>query len=565
LRVTRSGGLLVAGTASDAGKSLVTAGICRWLVRRGVRVAPFKAQNMALNSAVTPGGHEIGRAQAMQAAAAKVVPEATMNPVLLKPSGERDSQVVVMGRPAASADARSYQSMKRALMPVVLSALEDLRSRFDVVVCEGAGSPAEVNLRDGDLANMGLARAAGLPVVVVGDIDRGGVMAALYGTVALLDRADQALVAGFVVNKFRGDPGILAPGLRSLEHATGRPVLGVLPWVRGLWLDVEDSLALEAPRDPSAPPPESDELAVAVVRLPRMSNFTDVDALAREPGVSVRFTESAAEVRTADLVVLPGTKATVSDLSWLRGRGLARAIVDRARAGLPVLGVCGGYQMLGHRIVDAVESRAGEVEGLGLLPVETVFGPDKVLGTRSGTAPSFGDAPVEGYEIRHGRVSVDAGLGSGAPGSCGPVRVGAVHAKPVPGLAGGGPGSGEAGSASGEPLFVDSGGVHEGWRAGAVLGTSWHGVMESDAFRRAFGSWVAGVRGLRWLPGTGTFAELRERRLDRLGDLIEEHVDGDSLLRLIEQGPPRGLPYLPGWPEDRVQGSVAPDMMEMTP
>jgi adenosylcobyric acid synthase len=515
--MTPGGGLLVAGTASDAGKSLVVAGICRWLRRRGVRVAPFKAQNMALNSAVTAGGHEIGRAQAMQAGAAGVAPEAAMNPVLLKPAGERDCQVVVMGRPAASADARSYQSMKRTLLPVVLSALSDLRSRFDVVVCEGAGSPAEVNLRDGDIANMGLARAAGLPVVVVGDIDRGGVLAALYGTVALLDRADQALVAGFLVNKFRGDRGILAPGLRRLEAATGRPVLGVLPWVRGLWLDVEDSLALEAPRDPSPPAfatsgtSGGDELAVAVVRLPRMSNFTDVDALAQEPGISVRFTESAAEVRTADLAVLPGTKATVSDLAWLRNRGLARAIGDRARAGLPVLGVCGGYQILGRRIADMFESGAGDVEALGLLPVETVFGSDKVLGTRLGAAPSFGGAPVTGYEIRHGRVSGLGGLG--------------------------------------EPLFVDAAGAPEGWRTGAVLGTSWHGAMESDAFRRAFAGWVAGLRGLRWVPGTGSFAELRERRLDRLGDLVEEHVDGAALLRLVESGARRDLPVVAAWLE----------------
>jgi adenosylcobyric acid synthase len=509
-----SGGLLVAGTASDAGKSLVTAGICRWLRRRGVRVAPFKAQNMALNSAVTATGHEIGRAQAMQAAAAGVPPEAAMNPVLLKPSGERDCQVVVMGKPATSADARSYQSLKQTLLPVVLSALEDLRSRFDVVVCEGAGSPAEINLRDGDLANMGLARAAGLPVVVVGDIDRGGVMAALYGTLALLDPGDQAQVAGFLVNKFRGDPAILAPGLQRLEAATGRPVLGVLPWVRGLWLDVEDSLALEAPRDASLLPPAGDELAVAVVRLPRMSNFTDVDALAQEPGISVRFTESPAEVRTADLAVLPGTKATLPDLAWLRDWGLAAALVARAAAGLPVLGVCGGYQMLGRRIVDHVESGVGEAEGLGLLPVETVFGPDKILGKRTGTAPAFGGAPVSGYEIRHGRVE----------------RTG------------------------GEPLLVAAGGTPEGCRVGAVLGTSWHGVLESDAFRRALAERVAVERGVRWVPGTESFAAQRERRLDRLGDLIEEHVDGEALLRLVTSGAP-DMPFVGGWPEHRQPAS----------
>jgi len=312
-------GLLVCGTASDAGKSVVVAGICRWLVRQGVKVAPFKAQNMALNSAVTPDGAEIGRAQVAQAAAARVAPEAAMNPILLKPTGERTSQVVVMGQPLAEVDAGAYQRLKPRLRAVVLEALGGLRERFDVVVCEGAGSPAEINLRAGDLVNMGLARAAGLPVVVVGDIDRGGVFASLFGTLALLDAADQALVAGFLVNKFRGDEALLAPGLERLGAATGRPVLGVLPWRQGLWLDAEDSLALEVPRD-TPPPRGADPLLVAVVRLRWLSNFTDFDALAAEPGV-VRLTESPADVLGADLAVLPGTKATVEDLAWLRARG----------------------------------------------------------------------------------------------------------------------------------------------------------------------------------------------------------------------------------------------------
>jgi dethiobiotin synthetase len=319
-------GLLVAGTGSDVGKSVVVAGICRWLARRGVKVAPFKAQNISLNSAVTPDGAEVGRAQVAQAAAAGVAPEAAMNPILLKPAGERSSQLVVMGRPFAEVDARSYQQLKPRLRAVVLDALASLRGRYDVVVCEGAGSPAEINLRDADLVNLGLARAAGLPVVFVGDINRGGVFASLFGTLALLDAADQALVAGFLVNKFRGDEAILRSGLEQLRRLTGRPVLGVLPWRRGLWLDAEDSLALESPRDGLAPL-GGDRVVVAVVRLRWLSNFTDVDALAAEPGVVVRFTESAAEVLGADLAVVPGTKATVSDLAWLRASGLDRALV----------------------------------------------------------------------------------------------------------------------------------------------------------------------------------------------------------------------------------------------
>src|SRR3954468_13686896 len=370
------GALLVCGTASDAGKSVVTAGICRWLARAGVRVAPVKAQNMANNSAVTASGAEIGRAQALQAAAAGVEPEAAMNPVLIKPSGERHSQVLLMGRRYADADARSYQDLKPVLREAVLDALADLRARYDVVVCEGAGSPAEINLRAGDLANMGLARAAELPVLLVGDIDRGGVFASLYGSLALLEPDDQALIAGFLINKFRGDESILAPGLVQLRELTGRPTFGVLPWLDGPFIDAEDSLALRAPQH------DGGTLDVAVIRLRWMSNFTDVDALAAEPGVSVRYTRSAADVERADLVVLPGTKATVEDLHRLREDGLDRAL--KARRG-PILGICGGYQMLGTAIEDDIESDAGRVDGLGLLPVQTRFESEKLLRHVSGT------------------------------------------------------------------------------------------------------------------------------------------------------------------------------------
>jgi adenosylcobyric acid synthase len=497
------GSFLVAGTHSDAGKSVVVAGICRWLAREGVAVAPFKAQNMALNSFVTREGAEIGRAQAMQAQAARVEPEAAMNPVLLKPSAERVTQVIVHGKPYATASARSYGAMKKELLPVVLESLEDLRRRFDVVVCEGAGSPAEINLRENDIANMGLARAAGMPVVVIGDIDRGGVFASLYGTLALLSAEDQALVAGFLVNKFRGDPAVLAPGLESMETLTGRPFFGTLPFVRGVHLDAEDSLALDTPRGVKVPLGR-DVLRVAVVRLPRISNFTDLDALAHEPGVAVRFTESAEEVLAADLAVLPGTQATVADLRWLRSQGLDRALAERTKRGMPTLGICGGYQMFGGRIVDGVESGEGEVLGLGLLPVETVFGEEKVLGRPEGAAPAFGNVDVCGYEIRHGGVRGD-----------------------------------------GEPLFVanDTRGA-EGCRIGETYGTSWHGIFESDGFRRAFLRHIAQTHGIDWTPGEEPFAAARETRLDALGDLIAENVDRDALLRLIDDGQPSGLPVV---------------------
>ncbi|MFQ1003362.1 cobyric acid synthase [Modestobacter sp. SSW1-42] len=489
------GALLVAGTTSDAGKSVVTAGICRWLARQGVRVAPFKAQNMSNNSMVTADGAEIGRAQVMQAAAARVEPEAAMNPVLLKPGGDNASQVVVLGRAVADVTALSYRPMKAALLEQALACLADLRSRFDVVVCEGAGSPTEINLRADDIANMGLATAARLPVVVVGDIDRGGVFAALYGTVALMPPGDQALVAGFLVNKFRGDVRLLAPGLDSLAALTGRPTLGVLPWQTGLHLDVEDSLGVGV-AEPAGPPVGEDVLRVSVARLPRLSNFTDLDALAAEPGVLVRYATRPEELADADLVVLPGTRSTVADLRWLRETGLADAVARRAAEGRAVLGICGGHQMLARTITDDVESRAGAVPGLGLLPTDVRFAPDKTLGRPVGTALG---RPVRGYEIHHGVVSVDDGA---------------------------------------EP-FLD------GARAGSVFGTTWHGALENDGFRRAFLAEVAAIAGRRFTAAPDTdFAAVREARLDALGDLIGEHADTDALWRLIEQGPPAGLPVI---------------------
>jgi len=394
--------------------------------------------------------------------------------------------------------------MKKQLLPVVLRSLEDLRSRYDVVVCEGAGSPAEINLRENDLANMGLARAAGIPVLLVGDIDRGGLFASLYGTLALLSPEDQAHIAGFLVNKFRGDPAVLEPGLERMTALTGRPFLGTLPFVRGLGIDGEDSLALDAPR-PVKPPLGRDVLRVAVARLGRISNFTDLDALAHEPGVAVRFTESCEEIVEADLAVLPGTKATVGDLGLLRNRNLDRAFVERARRGLPTLGICGGYQMLGARILDGVESATPEVPGLGLLPVETAFEPEKVLARPEGRAPGFGGAGVSGYEIHHGRTRL----------------------------------------LDGASLFVTEAGT-EGCRAGATLGTSWHGVLESDAFRRTLLLWVAAVRNLDWRPGDESFAAAREAQLDKLGDLVAENVDREALLRTVEAGAPAGLPVVGG-------------------
>jgi len=460
-------GLLVAGTTSDAGKSVVTTGLCRAFARRGVRVAPYKAQNMSNNSMVVAGpdgaGAEIGRAQWIQALAAGAEPEVAMNPVLLKPGSDHRSHVVVMGRPGGEVSATDWESGRTHLARAAHAAYDDLASRFEVVVAEGAGSPAEVNLRRGDYVNLGLAQHAHLPVVVVGDIDRGGVFAAFVGTLALLAEDDARLLAGWVVNKFRGDRGLLQPGLDELVARTGRPVHGVLPWHPDVWLDSEDALDLEGRRAREA----DGVRRVAVVRLPRISNFTDVDALGLEPELDVVFASTPRGLTDADLVVLPGTRSTIADLAWLRRRGLDRAILDHAAAGRPVLGICGGCQMLGREIADphGVEGPPTSVAGLGLLDLTTEFTPEKVLRAHR----------PAGYEIHHGRVS-------------------------------------------GEQT------------RGTVSGTMVHGALEDDGHRAAYLAAALGV------TSHASFAAARERRLDLLGDLVEEHLDVEALLGLAREG-----------------------------
>ncbi|WP_090051205.1 cobyric acid synthase [Lentzea fradiae] len=493
--VSVRGAMLICGTTSDAGKSVLVAGLCRFLARQGVDVVPFKAQNMSNNSFVTLDGGEIGRAQAVQARAAFKEPSVRFNPVLLKPGGDRSSQVVVLGQVVGEVSALSYRDRKRHLLDTVLSTLDGLRRDHEVVVCEGAGSPAEINLRADDIANMGLATRANLPVLVVGDIDRGGVLAHLFGTLAVLDAADQALVAGFVINKFRGDPRLLEPGLRQLRALTGRDVLGVLPWREELWLDAEDSLSYTADGVIGRPlPPKRDWLRVAVIRLPRISNATDVEALACEPGVSVRFVTEPSRLADADLVVLPGSKATVSDLAWLRETGLAEAI---SRFGGPVLGICGGFQMLSRTIEDDVESGGGTVDGLGLLDVDIRFQARKTLATPSGRA--WGEE-VRGYEIHHGQV----------------VRT------------------------AERPLIGD-----EGAETDRVLGTHWHGLLENDAFRRRFLRWAADRAGRDFEPGEVSFSAAREAQLDLLGDLVADHLDTKAVIGLLERGAPPGLRFVP--------------------
>lgn len=473
---------------------MVVAGLCRLLARDGVRVAPFKAQNMSNNSAVTVEGGEIGRAQAIQARAAGLEPSVRFNPILLKPGSDRTSQLVIRGRVADSVTAASYFEHRDRLAQVVTDDLSSLRDEFDVVICEGAGSPAEINLRATDLANMGLARAANLPVVLIGDIDRGGLLAHLFGTVAVLDAGDQALIAGFIVNKFRGDPALLEPGLRQLLEMTGRPTYGVLPYADELWLDAEDSLSVIARRvvGRPAPPLGGEWLKVAAVRLPRISNSTDIEALACEPGVLVRWISDPADLADTDLVVLPGSKATVADLHWLRDQGLAAAIIEHARAGKPVLGICGGFQMLCRRIEDGVESGAGVVDGLDLLDADIVFADDKVL--------RRWERPLRGYEIHHGRLARYIN----------------------------------------EPWFQAGDDLH-GLAHGAVFGTHWHGLLDNDGFRRDWLTEVAAAAGrTRFVVAGDTHvAQRRDAQLDLVADLLSAHLDMAAVLGLLDGPPPR--------------------------
>ena len=489
-------GLVVCGATSDAGKSWIVAGLCRVLARHGARVAPFKAQNMSLNAAVTADGAEIGHAQWVQAVAAGVEAESCMNPVLLKPTGDRSSQLVVMGEVRGVLCASDYHRTKLELRPVVLDALADLRRRFDVVVCEGAGGAAEINLLDRDLSNLPLAAAAGFPAVVVGDIDRGGVFASLYGTVALLPDDLRSWVRGFIVNRLRGDPTLLFDGCRDLERRCGVPTLGVVPMIDGTDLDAEDSLALDRwPTEGNSAAP----LDVVVVRFPRIANFGDVDPLRIEPSVALRWVRSARELGRPHLIVLPGSKSTRADLEWFRASGLAEA-VDRSAAA--IVAVCAGAQMAGERIEDpiGIEGPPGSTTGLGWLRVTTHFEGPKVLDRPRGVAvaePGSGQ-PVRGYRIHHGRIRASGDV---------------------------------------DPWLVGSDGAPLGWRTGRVLGTTLHALFENDGLRAAILRWAAQRAGAP-APDVGadSFAAAREARLDRIADTLEEHVDLDRVLALIEPG-----------------------------
>ncbi len=495
--------LMVQGTGSHAGKSLLVMALCRAFSREGLRVAPFKAQNMSLNSFVTPDGREFSRAQAVQADAAGVAPLVEMNPVLLKPQDGIRSQVVAMGKPLCVTSAGEYRDLTSQLWPLVTRSLDALRESNDIVVMEGAGSPAEINLREYEIVNMRVARYAGAPVILVGDIDRGGVFASLLGTVALLEPEERALIRAFVINKFRGDSSLLESGLEVLKQRTGVSVAGVLPYFNDVQLPEEDSVGLEDSLQPRAEPEAL--LDIAVIRLPHIANFDDFDPLRREPGVRLRYLDSPGRMGSPDLIVIPGSKTTVADLAWMRQTGLDRSVSAHRGAGKPVIGLCGGYQMLGRTILDPrrVESDRPRTDGLGLLPVKTVFESRKEthqvkadIVSGGGLMTGSRGGRLTGYEIHMGRTS---GSGSAA------FRIR---------------------ERSGRPADDPEGALDS---QGLTLGTCLHGLFHNHDFRRRLLLNLAAKKNIS-LPA-GAVLDM-EREYDRLADLVSGHLDMDAVHRI---------------------------------
>ena len=490
--MSRAKRIMVQGTMSGAGKSLLCAALCRIFAQDGYRVAPFKSQNMALNSFVTRDGLEMGRAQVVQAQAAGVEPDVRMNPILLKPSSDTGSQVIVGGEVRGQMSAAAYFKMKRQLIPEILAAFDSLSDEADIVVIEGAGSPAEINLKADDIVNMGLAKLVDAPVLLAGDIDRGGVFAQLYGTVALLEPEERARIAGLVINKFRGDVDILRPGLAMLEEKTGLPVLGVVPYLH-VEIEDEDSLSERLNARNAVKP-----LDVAVIRLPHISNFTDFIPLEQHELLGVRYVQRARELGAPDLVILPGTKNTMEDLLWLRQSGLEAAVRKLAQAQTPVLGVCGGYQMLGQKLDDPAGTESGKplsLAGLGLLPTRTTFDAQKrrtqVRAVALG-AP-FAGARMTGYEIHNGRTPVN-----------------------------------------GEPFCRLADGTPEGCVCKNIFGTYLHGLFDSGELTQALVKMLCARKGISPRETRPTsMAEYRQAQFDLLADGVRRALDMGAVYRAM--------------------------------
>ncbi len=493
--------LMIQGTGSGVGKSILTAAFCRWFKNRGIRVAPFKAQNMSLNSFVTKEGLEMGRAQAYQAQACGIEPHVCMNPVLLKPSGDNMSQVVLMGKPRRNADARQYYDSREEHLAAVKSSLKYLQEHFEMVVIEGAGSPAEINLRENDIVNMTTAKLAKAPVLIVGDIDRGGVFAWMKGTYDLLTEEEQSHVAGFIINKFRGDINLLTPGIKMFEEMVKKPVLGVIPFQRDLFVDEEDAIPFSenGKSDPS-------QLKVVILRLPRISNFTDFTPLAEDPNVSVQYTWHPNQIENPDLLIIPGSKNTLADCLFLKEHGLDQVVRDCHSKGSTILGICAGFQILGKSLKDfnKVESDIGNISGLGLFDMTTSLQPEKI--TRQANpvtcqSPLLNESlELAGYEIHMGTTTFNNSYHS-------------IFSADE--------------SSSNEILGICN-------DDGSVIGTYLHGLFDSDDFREAFLKRLRDMRGIPEPSSKFKFSKIREEQFEKLSDLVEQHIDHQQILKILE-------------------------------
>ena len=499
--------IMVQGTMSNAGKSLLAAGLCRIFKQDGYRVAPFKSQNMALNSFITEDGLEMGRAQVMQAEAAGIRPSVLMNPILLKPTNDVGSQVIVNGEVLGTMSARDYFKYKKTLVPDVMKAYNALAAENDIIVIEGAGSPAEINLKDEDIVNMGMAKMAKAPVLLVGDIDRGGVFAQLIGTVELLEEDEKAMVKGLIINKFRGDKTILDPGVAMLEERSGIPVVGVAPYL-DIQVEDEDSLTERFDRKQSA-----GLIDIAVIRLPRISNFTDLNVMETIPGVSVRYVKNAQELKDPDMIVLPGSKNTISDLLWMRQNGLEAAVLKQAGAGKVVFGICGGFQMLGETLADPLGiETSGEVRGMGLLPIDTLFLDEKTRTRVTGSFLTEGTLfdslkdqklEVEGYEIHMGQSTLKAG---------------AKHLLSLTDAV--------TGQTKQDGAYKEN-----------VFGSYVHGIFDGAGIGQAIIQALAEKKGVQMGDmGSMTYAEYKETQYDLLAAGLREYLDMNKIYQILEDG-----------------------------
>ena len=508
--------IMIQGTMSNAGKSLLTAGLCRVFKQDGFRVAPFKSQNMALNSFITDEGLEMGRAQVVQAEACGLKPTVRMNPILLKPTSDRGSQVIVMGVPVGTMEAREYYWRKKDYIPAIRRAYEELAQENDIIVIEGAGSPAELNLKDEDIVNMGMARMADAAVLLVGDIDRGGVFAQLYGTVELLTAEERARVRGLIINKFKGDRSILEPGIAMIEEMVEKKVVGVIPYA-DVSIEDEDSLSEDLARRTGAV--STAGIDIAVIRFPRISNFTDFQAFQMEEEVSLRYVTSVHELGAPDLVILPGTKNTMADLRWLRESGLEAAVLRLQGRGTPVLGICGGYQMLGKRIDDpeGLES-SGSMRGMGLLPVVTRFEGVKEMVQAEGTTTNFGIPELDGRRVRGYEVHMG-------------------QAVPVERLA-----NVKGGLRHFAKLTTRCGGSVrtklDGTAVDGVLGTYLHGLFDETDFREALVRWLASKKGIEVGGASLSYAAFRESQINKLAEIVRMNLDMDAVYEMMAiEGP----------------------------